>query len=258
MADLEDILGAGETPAPETAVVENETETQAETEGEQPQSSEHETQMVPVSALQAERGKVKRYTEQVAEFQRQMAEQRQMIERLSQQLAPKPPEQPQQPTDYWDDPQGWTQQQLVQALTPIVQSMGGQREQLSQIQAVAQHGEETVNKAYEAMAELSRTNPEKVRDDYARIMQSPHPYGALVEWHRKQQVLAEVGTDPQAYKEKLKAELLAELQKQAPAPGAQNSPSAMPSNFATTRNVGTRSGPNWAGPSPIDDIFAKR
>jgi hypothetical protein len=93
---------------------------------------------------------------------------------------------------------------------------------------------------------------------YRQIMSSPHPYGALVDWHRKQQVLSEIGSDPAAYKEKLKAEVLAELQGSGGVQQQRATPSAMPSNFATAPNRGARTGPSWSGPTPLADIFARK
>jgi hypothetical protein len=97
---------------------------------------------------------------------------------------------------------------------------------------------------------------------YDRVMSSPSPYLALVDWHKRQVAAAEIGDDPAAYREKLKAEILAELQSdvssRAPAqqqPAAARTPAAMPSNFATGRNVGARSGPSWSGPQPLKEIF---
>ena len=60
-----------------------------------------------------------------------------------------------------------------------------------------------------------------------------------------------------AYRERVRAELLAELgTQQATAEPATTVPAVMPSNLAGARNVGSRSsGPAYAGPTPLSDIF---
>ncbi|WP_457797626.1 hypothetical protein [Methylocystis sp. S23] len=69
--------------------------------------------------------------------------------------------------------------------------------------------------------------------------------------------MSEIGSDPASYREKLKAELLAELQNEGQKTQQAQKP-AMPSNFATGRNVGSRSGPAWSGPPSFEDIFDRR
>lgn len=96
-----------------------------------------------------------------------------------------------------------------------------------------------------------RVNP-AAAGEYQAIMQSRHPYGTLVEWHKKREAAQEIGDDPAAYRERLKAELLAEMQS---APAASAPTPVMPSNLAGARNVGSRSGPAWSGPQPLNDIF---
>lgn len=264
--DLETILsGQASTPAPET-----EAQTaQPETTTEQPQaaaepSSEAEPQaddrgMVPVAALQAERQKAKRYTEQVADFQKQLAEQRDQFEQRFAQLfgALQPrqaqPEQPQAP-EIWDDPNAFVQHGVQQAISPVM----GQMQALQRGMAELQFKPDVVAEAEKAFNEaaVKGTIDPAV---HARINNSPNPWAAAVQWHQQTQTMAEIGSDPAAYKQRLrdelKAELMAELQQGQPAPAAQRAAPVMPSNFATGRNVGARSGPAWSGPPSLDDIF---
>ena len=79
-----------------------------------------------------------------------------------------------------------------------------------------------------------------------------------MQWYARRKVLSEVGSDPAAYRERLKAEILAELNGgNAPAQQQQKAPAVMPSNLSAARNVGTRSGSMWGGPTPITDIFKR-
>ncbi len=255
MADLDDVFGE-RTPAPavETPVAEQPTEI-AQDSAETHDDEQPDGVKVPVAALQKEREKAKRYTEEVADLRRQIADQdrnwQQRVEQLVTQLQPKAA--PQQAPDFWEAPETAIDHRLSQAITPIQQALMAQREGMSRMMASEKHGEEAVNEAYQALAAM-RGAPE-FQSVYDQVMSSPHPYGALVAWHGKQKVMSEIGSDPAAYREKVKAELLAEMNggQQPTAPAAP--PVAMPSNFATARNVGSRAGPAWAGQKPIADIF---
>ena len=266
MSNLDDILSSGgesvsnaAPPTPETPKVEaqqpeaNQTETTAET-SQNEATDEHK--MVPVAALQAERQKSRKYTEHLAQVEKELAEQRQQFQQMqhwliAQQQAQQP--KPQAP-DFWEAPENAIDYRVRQEVEPIKGLLAKQREEFSMLQAVDKYGQETVDMAFVDLRQKIATDPAGSAADYQRIMASPHPYGALVDWHKKQQALAEIGSDPAAYKEKLKAELLAELQQQ---PAAAQAPAmgSLPTNFATARNVGTRSGPAWSGPQTINDIF---
>jgi hypothetical protein len=128
------------------------------------------------------------------------------------------------------------------------------REQVSQMMAIEKHGSEKVEAAYQALANAIGSDPQ-VQDAYRRIMAAPHPYGELVAWHEQQQVLSEIGSDPKAYRERLRAELLAELQNGAPR--ATGPAPAMPSNFAQGRSAVPRSGVTWSGPQPLSAIMKR-
>lgn len=257
MAELDDILAGGaSTPASEATQPEQQqvAPEQSAPEGESPEDGSEQA-MVPVAAIQAERAKVKRYTEQVAEFDKRLQEQSALIERLTTALAPKQPE-PKAP-DFWESPEAAVQGLVSQAVTPVQQAMMQQREQVSLMLANEKHGADKVSEAMNTLRGL-QANRAEFEPIYRQIMSSPHPYGALVEWHGKHQLLSEIGSDPAAYKEKLKAEILAEMQKDSGQQQVAQAPAAMPSNFATARNVGNRSGPAWSGPTPLADIFAQK
>ena len=220
---------------------------------------------VPHAAYHAEKQKVKRYTEQVADFERKLTEQNAAWERRFNQLigSIQQPQQ-QQPEaqevpEIWDDPTRFVGAQIE----PLKQQMQQQRLEMSKIWAVEKYGADLINEADAALSKLVESDPRgiQLRD---QIASSSHPYGALVDWHKRQKAAAEIGDDPAAYREKLKAEILAEMeaekatdqqQQQGPAPVNGQ---VMPSNLAGKRNVGDRSGPVWSGPQPLNDIFANR
>jgi hypothetical protein len=266
MKDLEDILSGRET-APVEDIKEVATEAKAEEVAQEaPEAPTEELPegqtTVPVAALQAERQKAKTYREQVAAFEQRLAEQNSVWEnRLNQLFSSLQTTQPKQEEpkapDFWEAPETAIDYRLNQTVAPLAGQLQQMREDFSKMQAIDKHGQQTVDAAFNELAQLRTKGDPSFAADYQRIMSSPHPYGTLVEWHRKRQVAAEIGDDPTAYKEKLKAELLAELQ--ASPPPSSNTPAAsvMPSNFATSRNVGSRSGPAWSGPQSIGDIFKR-
>jgi hypothetical protein len=232
-----------------------------------PEPAPSDTGMVPVAALQQERAKAKRYTEAVQSFEQRLAEQNtqwqakfdQLFATLQQRQPTQPqPAQPQplaQAPDWFEDPDA----RLQHAVAPIVQQQSQIAETISRRFAVMQHGQEKVDAAYKAMAEGLRTDPQ-TQFEYQRIMQSDDPWNGLVQWHQKQSVFAEIGTDPAAYREKVRAELLAEIQQTGRVPTApQAAPAAavMPSDLADARTAGARSGPAYSGPPPLTDIFKR-
>lgn len=269
MANLDEILsgqGAAASETPET--VEKETpavveQAQAEpgTDDQQQEGAEGEQgqKMVPQQALHAEKQKVKRYTEQVASFEKTMAEQAAAVRRLEQQLLaavmPKK-EEPKPAPDFWENPDEF----LKGAIAPLEQKLTEQAEKLSMRLAVKEHGRETVQAAYSALGAAMQAGDPNARVEYQRIKASDDPYGDIVEWHKRAQAQAEIGSDPEAYKAKLKAEILAELQagngqqQQQAQPGTAAA-TVMPTDLAGARNVGSRSGPPYQGPASLNDIF---
>ena len=191
---------------------------------------------------------------------------KQEAEQLRRQLADlqKPKEQDSEPIDFFTDPDA----AIRQSLSPVEQRLESMERQwtlrASRAEALATLGKDAVDAAERAVKDAMDANDPEVFQLREIMMQSAHPVEEAVKWHQRRSVLNEVGDDPVAYKERLKAEILAELQGAQPAVPAQQpqrqnpSPAAMPSNLAGARNVGARTGPAWAGPQPIQDIFDRK
>lgn len=215
-------------------------------------------------------GLTKRYTEQVAEFQRKLEQADERNARLEQQLGQvmqalagqrQQPQQPvQQPSvpDVFADPDGYAKH-FDRAVQERVSKVALDFDlKLAEVK----HGE-TFGKAWDAFMGSVQTGQNPAL--YHQVMNAPSPGEAIVDWFKSEQVKREVGADPASYKERLRAEILAELQgtNQPPAVpqpvtnGAAAAPAVMPSNFADARNAGARTGPAWAGPPPLRDIFRK-
>lgn len=216
---------------------------------------------VPVAALQAERGKVKRYTEEVSSLRQEIADRdaawERRIAKLMEANRPPPPQQP--PPDWFDNPQAATQHQLQQTVSPVFEQFGQQLQAIAKDNAIVRFTEEKVTEAENAF--LSAMQSGRLdRGDYEKVVSSPNRFAAAVQWHQRQLAQAEIGEDPAAYKERVKAELRKELEAELNGGNgqqqAQQRQQVMPTNFAAARNVGSRSGPAWAGPQPVDSIFA--
>jgi hypothetical protein len=219
------------------------------------QGAANEPAHVPAAALRDERDKGrKRYTEAVESFERKLAEQNAAWELRMEQLvgALRGPQQPQTaPPGPAATPDPAVDRRIAAALQPMAASQQQLMERMSQQFAVQNHGADAVQAAYEALEARIVENPRAAFADYQRIMGSADPWSELVNWHGKDSILREIGDDPAAYRARLKAELMEEI---SGARGARRAP-LLPSNLAGARNAGTRHGPAWGGPAPLQDIF---
>lgn len=71
---------------------------------------------------------------------------------------------------------------------------------------------DTFEKAFEGINKLDPRNPDD-RATVQRIYSAPNPGEALVNWHKRQSTLAEVGDDPAAYRERVARETREALMK---------------------------------------------
>lgn len=185
-------------------------------------------QQVPLAALQAVREELKLHKSN----SERMARIEQM---LAQQTAPKPQAVP----DMFEDPNGFAahlEQKFNQRITSVELDF-------SERSARKEHGAEAVDAAYEA-AIAAGVAP--------KFAQSRDGWGEMVAWHKAQIAAAEIGPDPMAYKDRLRAELKQELQAEMAAQGVKYPTSP---TLAGQANLGTRSAPAWSGPTPLEDIF---
>lgn len=132
-------------------------------------------------------------------------------------------------------------------------------ERTSRIAARRFYGPEVVDAAFKALQE--QNDPLLG----ARIRRSEDPWEEIVRWHKKEQLLAEVGEDPKAYRERIIAEHMASLQ-QAPAGGfpaaaatpQQATPVAPPASI-TRAPAGAKAADVPVGPgNAFDQVFPAR
>jgi hypothetical protein len=135
----------------------------------------------------------RRIAEAEARWQRQ-------IEQLQRQNQPKP--EPAKVPDVFEDPNGFLQHGVSQAIDPIKSEVQQTREYFSRMMAEEKHGPEKVQAAYDWIKQgMDRGDPEAVTA-YQRAMRSMHPYGELIKAHQQQSVYQQIGSDPNAWFEK--------------------------------------------------------
>lgn len=231
LAEEQEIFAATETteapqtaaPSIETPAAQPEATPAAPAAGEgqpqQPQSpQEPQERHVPYAALKEEREARKALQARVDELMTLM---------LKGQQQPAKQEEQQPEPELWDDPNAFIRHQI----SPVEARIQKIVETTSRRDAIREHGEETVNAAYSALDEAIRRGELNGDAVKASLLQSDDPYGDILGWYQKNKVLSEVGTDPKAFEERLRAKILAELQGQAPA-GQQpaGAPAQQPSN----------------------------
>jgi hypothetical protein len=153
-------------------------------------------------------------TELLNEREKRQAEARraqqlqQEVETLRQQLTPKQPQQipdqfanPDQYNEYW-------QSQVNQLRLESEAQLRAFKAETSLEKAHEKHGE-VFEKAYDTLMQMAEQGN---RGPAQAVANSPNPGKALVDWYQREQVLAQVGTDPAAYRTKVTEELLSDPQ----------------------------------------------
>ncbi len=206
--------------------------------------------VVPQQALHAAREKARSETDRAERLEREIAELRGFVQAQAQQRPQAPAAEPPKPVEFWDDPAKWGES----LLTPVQEQLLETRLMVSETRALAKFGEEAITAAQAALEEAVKSGQIDGQGVKTQLRQSRDPIGDIVRWHQNSPAVRE-----QSIREKLRAEIMAELGVEqgttAPQTPAAAAPSVMPSNLAGKPNVGTRSGPAWSGPKPLNDIF---
>jgi hypothetical protein len=194
-------------------------------------------QGLPPAAIAAIKDERKKRQAATGELQSMRDELNQLRGRLEAQPVQQPQQQraPQIPNPA-TDPEGY------HAFMQSQQAAEMQNTQLNMSEMMVRQslGDEAVNEAFSALSQ----HPQ--RDLLmSQFRQTTHPWGQMVSWYKQQKLVTEIGDDPEAYKLKLKEELLAEMRQtpaaqQAPStpqtpnlpPRVANTPGAMPGGAA--------------------------
>lgn len=155
-------------------------------------------------------------------------------------------------------PSSTAPQQDQSAPLPAELALLNERMNMSEIMVRQQH--QDVDEMLAVFQKAAEQNPALG----AQLAQQRHPWQWMYDQAKRMKAMEEIGSDPAAYKQRLRDELLAELQAQqtstaSAAPAAQTPVSApapvIPKTLATARSAAPRSAPAWTGPTPLSDIL---
>lgn len=150
---------------------------------------------IPPAAIADARQKARDTANENEALRREIAELRGFVQSMSHRQQPQPQAQEPAKADFWENPDEWGNS----LLTPIQQQLQQQNERWSRRFAEQQHGAETVNAAYQALGQAMQSGDAGALAEYQRLKQSDHPFGDMVEWHKRQETVKTVGSDPNAW-----------------------------------------------------------
>lgn len=210
-------------------------------------------------ALDAERGKGRKYKDELASVRREFEGFRQQFTGFLQGFQQQNPQsqQPKAAPDLWDDPQVYVRNEVGQVVQPMQEALMYN----AKLTADAIHTPEKVETAEQQFLEALR-GQQLTEREYEAVINSPNRYHACVQW---------AANRPEAVRERMRAELMAEMgidpgqvQQQRGAPPPQQfrqqqapDPSSMPTSFAGARNSGPRAAPQWSGPKSLSEIMKR-
>lgn len=146
--------------------------------------------------------------------------------------------QPKMP-DVFENPEGFTGAVMQRIQRVEANAIA----EISERMARSAAGDQTVDAALEAAQSAGVVDQFRGRKD---------PWGDLVKWHKGQRALAEIGDDPAAYAERVRAQIMQEV-----ASARQSAPIPAAPSLAGQPNLGARVAPTWNGPTSLDDILGR-
>lgn len=247
---------APETPAQEQqAAPEPETEAAAdETPPAEQEPSDEEPKGWQYAAYKDEKTKRQELEAQLREKEQAVAEAQRQAQEYAAWI-----QQQQAAAQQQQDPQGFQVQELVGQQVGAVEAQ--MRLRTSRMLHSQTHGADKVQAAEQAFHGLQATNPTEYQTLVAQFGVHEDPIGQVMSWHKRHEMLTKMGDDPEAYIQAQVQAKLAELQ-QIPDPqtpqAAQQAAPVMPTDLSQTRNVGSRSGSNWSGPTALGDALGEK
>jgi hypothetical protein len=107
--------------------------------------------------------------------------------------------------DPFIDPHGFVKAQLNAQMDPVLNQLAVAVAHNNKATAVSVHGAELAERA---QAEFDKALPHLDPAERNRVLASPNPFLAAVDWLKQHELLAEVGGDAKAYRERILAEAL--------------------------------------------------
>lgn len=214
---------AGEEATEESEISEGVTDEAEEAEQESQPPSDQNNKTVPVSALESVRSEKKDWKEKAIRAQAE-------LEAMQKYQQPQP------------------EPQEVDPLQKMQQDLINERFNTSEMLARQAHSD--IDEKFAVWQEAVQANPA-----LTQVLQAQkHPWEFMYQEAAKIQLQQEIGSDPTAYKEKLKEEVKAELQAVEPTETNAQKPHISKS-LAGSRSAATRGQSTFSGPSSLDDIL---
>lgn len=208
-----------QTPAPEQAAQAEAPSEQGQVrddkgrfaKAEQPEEQPQEVQAEVHSEDKDHEGKIPSYRlreqteakraaeERAALLEKSLMETQMQLRQLAQmqQQTFQPQAKPQeQPPEFWENPDAYLQHHISPIKSEFEKQIREFKLSYSKESAIARYGEDAVREADKAIQERVNAGD---RVDAERILNSHNPFAALVEWHKKEQAIAKVGPDPEAW-----------------------------------------------------------
>jgi hypothetical protein len=206
----------------------------------EPGEAEPGQPIVPRTAYEKERQRRQNWVERAS---RAEAERDALAKQLedAKKGPPPPPPQPLPPIDPATDPEGYTRRMRGVVLN--------ERLNTSEMMALDKHGKEVIDRETEYFKKRGEADPRL----WAELYSQPHPYQWMIDNNGTARLHEEIGTDPAAYEQKLRAKWEAER-------GADPlvSPVAnLPPSLANARSSAPRGMNGFSGPPSIDDILKR-
>jgi hypothetical protein len=155
---------------------------------------------------------------------------------------------PAPPPSIWDDEQGW-QQQFGEKVTETAVERASLNATLNMSEMLVRQTNPDFEEMKEQFLRLAEENP-VLRQ---QALSDPHPWNKAYQIAKNHKVMADLGaTDVDSLRAKIREELVAEMAGQQPV----REPATLPPTISTERNVGTRAGPAWAGPTPLTALLS--
>ncbi len=144
-------------------------------------------------------------------------------------------EQPKTAPDIFENPTGFLQHGVREAVSPVQAEIAQMREYFSRRDAERTHGPQKVQEAYNTLGQAMSAGDPEAASIYRQAMSSMDPYGAIMGWHQKRSVFGQIGGDPDAWFEKrlqerltgdkeFQAKVLESIRGKAPATGQDGKP----------------------------------
>jgi len=224
-----------------------------EPEEDEPEQIEHQGgAFVPRQALDRERHRRQDWKEKAARYEGELAALKRQLEEARQPPpapAQPPPMQFTPPPDFNTDPRGF----MVHAVQQNQQAMLNERLNMSEAFARDRIGDDKLNAYVTDFKEAAAADPSL----WGKLYSQPHPYGWLTKQMDTWRMHKDIGSDPEAYRQRIIAEARAEWEAGASSPRAPVSPAAnLPPSLAGVRSVASRSEPAFSGPPSMEDILA--